>query len=724
MTIQNMRFTFSDSIAGYVVSYDEDADSFGLRTSDGREFKAFLTPETYALIVRNFGEGYLDATGQLRDMLVPNRLLFVYGIFYPEGEGYRYDVKQVIFPGAHSNQYAFEQPSWWANQAKAIGDFYLRGQFPDGNYDWRNYRTKLSLSGTHTPDYISPDFRQETDTISRLVYGLASAYLLTGEDRFLEAAESGTEYLREHMRGQIESEGVVFWYHGMDVSGDNTRKIFASQFGDDYDAIPMYEQIYALAGPTQTYRITGDPRILDDINKTVELFDRFFRDPNLGGYFSHIDPVTLDPRSDSLGPNRARKNWNSVGDHAPAYLINALLATGRKDLEDFLVHTGETIESKFPDDANSPFVQERFHEDWSHDRKYRWQQDNAVVGHNLKIAWNLMRIHHRRPNQAFVALANKIADTMPAVGSDQQRGGWYDTVERVRKPGEEWHRFVWHDRKAWWQQEQAILAYYILAGSLGNPEHLRYAREAAAFYNVYFLDQDEGGVYFNVFANGNPYLTGGNERLKGSHSMSGYHSIELCYLAATYINLLVSKEPMELHFKPKAASFPDGVLRVAPDLLPPGSIRLTDVWVDDEPYTDFDADACTVRLPEGKQVKVRARITPTTDKFDTRYETHENAVRITLRGDLDPDVVPILRRELERAIATNLPRVILHVKALRSMSDEAIRELLFLRQKMELMEQFCVIGPNEAVAAMFDDAGDAFRAGGEFICVDDEAQLP
>ena len=44
------------------------------------------------------------------------------------------------------------------------------------------YRTKLTLAGTHTPDYVAPDFRQETDTISPRVYGLASAYLLTGTD--------------------------------------------------------------------------------------------------------------------------------------------------------------------------------------------------------------------------------------------------------------------------------------------------------------------------------------------------------------------------------------------------------------------------------------------------------------------------------------------------------------------------------------------------------------
>ena len=92
--------------------------------------------------------------------------------------------------------------------------------------------------------------------------------------------------------------------------------------------LPAYEQIYALAGPIQNYPITGDPRILRDAELTVDLFDRFYLDRNYGGYFSHLDPVTLDPRSESLGANKGKKNWNSVGDHAPAYLINLYLATG------------------------------------------------------------------------------------------------------------------------------------------------------------------------------------------------------------------------------------------------------------------------------------------------------------------------------------------------------------------------------------------------------------
>ena len=186
-----------------------------------------------------------------------------------------------------------------------------------------------------------------------------------------------------------------------------------------------------------------------------------------------------------------------------------------------------------------------------------------------------MRIHSIRPSADYVALAEKIAQLMPTVGSDQVRGGWYDVVERTLAPGEKAHRFVWHDRKAWWQQEQSILAYLILQGCLSGEDYQKHGRKAAAFYNAFFLDHDNGGIYFNVLANGLPYLLG-NEWLKGSHSMSAYHSTELCYLSAVYINLLINKQPMTLYFKPRPDGFPGRILRVAPDILPEGRQRPPD----------------------------------------------------------------------------------------------------------------------------------------------------
>ena len=601
-----INFPVSDLIAGYVTDFDTENDIFTLKTSGGQAFQALLTPMTYAKLVQNLEEPYPDATGSIRSMLSEGRYLFAYGVFYPDSP--KFEVKQIIFLGRTVEDYQFEKPNWWINQISALGNFYFKSQFENGEINYRNYRTNLALSGTRSAD----NFSQETDTISRLVYGFATAFLMTGEDHFLEAAEAGTEYLREHMRFLDLDEEIVYWYHGIDVQGAREQKIFASEFGDDYHAIPAYEQIYALAGPIQTYRITGDPEILKDAELTIKLFKEFFQDKSEhGGYFSHLDPVTLDPQSSALGQNKGRKNWNSVGDHAPAYLINLWLATGKPEYAEMLEDTFDTIEKYFPNDDNSPFVQERFYQDWSADTTWGWQQNRAVVGHNLKIVWNLMRMYSLKPKEEHLKLATKIADKMPEVGSDLQRGGWYDVVERILNPGEKNYRFVWHDRKAWWQQEQSILAYMILTGCLQNKDYHRLAREAAAFYNAWFLDIEDGGVYFNVLANGIPYLAGGNERGKGSHSMSGYHSFELCYLAAVYTNLLITKQPMDFYFKPLPQSFPDQILRVSPDILPPGSIKIDSVEIDGQSYSDFDAEKLTVTLPKTEgRVKIKVRITP------------------------------------------------------------------------------------------------------------------
>ena len=602
-----IQFTFSDTVAGYVSRYDRASDVYTVTTPGGNSFDIKLKGQTYAQLVRNLEDPYQDCTGQMREMLEPGRYVFTYGVFYPEGGDNVFEAQFLLFLGRKIEEYGFEKQDWELNQIKSLGRFYLKAQFGTGPVDYKNYRTTITLNGEKEAD----NYRQETDTISRLVYGFASAYLLTGNDDFLEGAEKGTEYLREHMRFVDQDEDIVYWYHGIDVHGSREDKVFASEFGDDFDAIPAYEQIYALAGPIQTYRITGDPQILQDAEKTVGLFERFYLDKHKGGYFSHLDPITLDARSDALGPNKGKKNWNSVGDHAPAYLINLYLATGEDRYAKMLEYTFDTIVEYFPDYTNSPFVQEKFFEDWSHDSTHMWQQNRGVIGHNLKIAWNLMRMYGLEAKPKYEEIARKIAEVMPPIGGDRQRGGWYDVMERNRSEGQEWNRFAFHDRKAWWQQEQGILAYLILAGVLGGDEYRKISRESSAFYNAFFLDHDDGAVFFNVLANGIPYLMG-TERFKGSHSMSGYHSFELAYLAQTYTNLLLTKKPLDLHFNPKPNGFKRNILRVSPDILPPKSIRIESVTIDGVAHTDFNAENLTVKLPASDtDLRVKVRVVPT-----------------------------------------------------------------------------------------------------------------
>ena len=238
-------------------------------------------------------------------MLVPGRYMFNYGIYYPEGGDFNYEVQFVIFMAAKENAYGFERPDWWVKQIVSLGDFYIRAQFGEGQpIDYRDYRTIINLTGKKEAD----NYRQETDTISRLVYGMASCYLLTGEDRFLEGAEKGTVYLRDHMRFYDTGRkgGLLVPRHRCARHAAKTRSLLPSLA---MTMMPSRLTSRSTPWPARS-RPTASPAIrciLKDAEMTVDLFERFYLDKSNGGYFSHLDPITLDPRSDSLGAEQRQE---------------------------------------------------------------------------------------------------------------------------------------------------------------------------------------------------------------------------------------------------------------------------------------------------------------------------------------------------------------------------------------------------------------------------------
>src|SRR3982074_2781964 len=75
-SVNEVSFTFSDLIAGYVTHFNRAAKTFGLRTSDGRDFVASLTPSTFARISQNLEEAYHDCTGRIAEMLEEGQSVF------------------------------------------------------------------------------------------------------------------------------------------------------------------------------------------------------------------------------------------------------------------------------------------------------------------------------------------------------------------------------------------------------------------------------------------------------------------------------------------------------------------------------------------------------------------------------------------------------------------------------------------------------------------------
>ena len=75
--------------------------------------------------------------------------------------------------------------------------------------------------------------------------------------------------------------------------------------------------------------------------------------------------------------------------------------------------------------------------------------------------------------------------------------------------------------------------------------------------------------------------------------------------------MLNTKKPLTLYFKPMVNGFKDNVLRVQPDILPVGSVKLQEVWIDGREWKNFDADKLTIQLPAVEyRPKVKVVIVP------------------------------------------------------------------------------------------------------------------
>jgi mannose/cellobiose epimerase-like protein (N-acyl-D-glucosamine 2-epimerase family) len=648
---------------------------FVVRTRGGTEFTILIKPTTWFDSVTN-----LDRLGRIRQSIdedgsarqagetprdfekniKKDQLIAVEGLYYLNGEYQRYEATAIHVLHSHRNHLLlFEHTHWWKGQLEQMANKWLDVLFGEKRTyaldDFSAlYRTTLNIDGLPTTDDT-----QEMATLSRLIYGLSSAYLIGGDERYFLAAKAGVDYQREAFRSYSADGRFCFWLHARKRDRYGAYEVLPSENGEDRNTIPLYEQIYALAGLAQFYRITNDRETLADIYHTLITFDRLYADKSLrygqevhDGFFSHIDPVTfrwdspeLDRREGETDwSNRARKNWNSVGDHLPAYLINLILALdplpqisegsggGSSEHRHYLENilnisvrilevTARLIHDEFPEEGND-FVNERFERDWKPVKHWGWQQNRAVVGHNLKIAWNLTRVANYYRSRAeegrareLFELSEKIGRQMVKRGIDPIRSGVYDAVEREPSDSNFPVQFGWSNTKDFWQQEQGILAYSIMFGYYRAPDHenaqlfLDLARELSAFWNLYFLDRERNGIFFRVGDNGVPVLrsTYGD---KGGHSISGYHAFELGYLAHIYQLAFLPRQQRQhttfcLHFRPSANSGLSSI-NVLPDFLGPDVLEIAEVEIDGVPREvdprEFQIPLCEDDL--GRIVKV------------------------------------------------------------------------------------------------------------------------
>jgi hypothetical protein len=185
--------------------------------------------------------------------------------------------------------------------------------------------------------------------------------------------------------------------------------------------------------------------------------------------------------------------------------------------------------------------------------------------------------------------------------------------------------------------------------------------------------------------------------------MAMYHSAELAFLSAVYGNLLTFKEPMDFFFRPQPGAF-GGVLRIAPDLLPPKSTKILQVWENGHEHRDFDPVGLTVRLPrttERQVVRVRIASSSVTFSADTLDTTGGHA-KISLFGSLGATDLAELREDVEAALTAGCTTISLDATDLVYVDPQAVRYQASDKQHREVTFDF--VGAKGQVAQQLQES--------------------
>ena len=285
----------------------------------------------------------------------------------------------------------------------------------------------------------------------------------------------------------------------------------------------------------------------------------------------------------------AKKSFNPQIGLLSSYMLYWYLADGRTALLFQMERTMEVALRRMQAPSDG-YILDTFDRTW-HCITGRWDDGTETLsaGGNLETSWILMRLYNLTGNEAYRTNALELGEKMIRVAWDGVHGGWFESFARDQT---ERHG----PNKAWFIQAYGNFMALSLYNQRKEARYLDLFRETSLFWNQYFLDKECGGAYCSVDLAGN--LVNGT---KGGSSKGSYHSMEHCLLNVLYLDLYVHRKPVALYFNITSECPLKHFMCPVEDM----SVRIDEVTVDGEVWTDYDARQRAVSLPAGKDMKVR-----------------------------------------------------------------------------------------------------------------------
>lgn len=415
----------------------------------------------------------------------------------------------------------------------------------------------------------SKDAVKRIQTQARHSYGYTRAFMLTGNEAYLDIARKTLDFIYKYAWDTTYGG----WYNRIDISGNNGKTNNKTAF----------DQHYALLGISAYCEVTNNPLDWEWLTKGYSNNQNKFWDsrPGFEGYYDEAN-YTLTSRSG--------KSFNATVDAVTTHLIGLTLMTSGDTYLEKLTAVAENMLNRLAasmDSQKMGFVEE-FDSDWNPDNS----QTMTIMGHVLKTAWCLGRIHQLSPNKKYIDAAIKLADHVLDKGYDHQYGGPFKDYNRVTG-----QMLMWGNpdtAKAWWQMQQGVMAGLELFDITHNDKYLEMADETLDFFMKYFVDHQYGEVYQDRTRRG--AQTWGTD--KGNENKASYHSIELGYYTYLYGNLFVHNKPVALYYK--FEEFPhDREITLLPLAIQENRVRIKEVAYNNEAYYGFNSENRTVTVPHG-----------------------------------------------------------------------------------------------------------------------------
>ncbi len=452
-----------------------------------------------------------------------------------------------------------------AEPGRLIAPIVQAADFWQGRIDpaFGGYFTNIERDGTPLND------EKITLPQSRVVYGAVRAFMVTGDERYLEDAEQALDFLYEHAWDR-EHEG---WYNRLDREG---RLI-----GDPQQGRSSFHEHYSLIGIVTYFEATHSARHGEWLAKARTANDRLWDERDeVSGYF-HSASRDWSTRSG--------KSFTAEADAITSHLLFDYLTSRSPERAERLHAVANNLIDHLVAAMDHEDVKAIFPYGYDSDWNFDYSITCLDTGHMLKTAWHMTRLYLVFGEERYRKAADHILERFWTHQKGTGNALWNETAGLPRGRVFWGNGRVYQDTGVWWTLEQAVMAGLLAYHINGNERDLEIADRTMAFFMEHYWDHEYGDAYIHVAADGTPI----NDR-----KASAFHTIELLYCAYLYSNLYYHRQPVALFYRFEARDEAREI-KLTPLAIPDDALMIAAVEWQGAPYQAFDPKTRTLQLEAG-----------------------------------------------------------------------------------------------------------------------------